>query len=366
MKLRIVPILFLTLLIVWNARAQDAVSNAQPVMTFESIIYDFGTIQEENGPVTHDFTFQNTGNSDLKIDSVKASCGCTTPGWTQTAIAPSTSGAVTARFDPKNRPGKFEKYLTVFSNTEQRITQLLIKGEVLPRPKTIVDTLVTKIGALRVKSQAFNFETITTEKPVTKVFEMYNDSTAAFSFLEPTNLPPHVQLSIEPMTLEPKTKGTITVTFDPKIKNDYGHVFDYIILNTNEPQSASKQMYTVATIEEYFPPMTEKELANAPIIAFEKLEHHFGDVPKGQSVSTTFSFTNTGKSDLFIRKSKASCGCTASQPDKTQLKPGETGTITVTYNGSGKGEITKKVTIYSNAPGNPIQGLLIKANVLVE
>lgn len=365
MKLRLVPILFLAFFFVLNGNAQDAASNAQPVMTFESIIYDFGVINEEDGPVTHNFTFQNTGNSDLKIDSVKASCGCTTPGWTQNTITPNTDGVVTARFDPKNRPGKFEKYLTVFSNTEQRITQLLIRGEVIGRQKTIADTLVTKLGALRLKSQALNFDKITTEKPITKVFEMYNDSTEAFTFLEPTNLPPHIQVAIEPMTLEAKARGTITVTYDPNIKNDYGYVFDYVILNTNEPQSASKQLYTVATIEEYFPEMTEEELAKAPVIEFEKLEHHFGDVPKGQSVSTTFSFTNVGQSDLFIRKSKASCGCTATQPDKTQLKPGETGTITVTYNGSGKGEIQKKVTIYSNAPGNPVQGLMIKANVLV-
>jgi len=57
-------------------------------ITFTEESYDFGKIAEEKGPVTHEFTFTNTGAQPLIIQSVKASCGCTTPDWTRDPVLP--------------------------------------------------------------------------------------------------------------------------------------------------------------------------------------------------------------------------------------------------------------------------------------
>ncbi len=115
------------------AAAQAEPAKKLPVITFTEITHDFGTIAEENGPATYVFEFTNTGNADLLISNVIASCGCTTPDWTKTPIAPKGKGSVTVTYNPANRPGAFTKTITVSSNVENEKNLLTIKGEVTPK-----------------------------------------------------------------------------------------------------------------------------------------------------------------------------------------------------------------------------------------
>lgn len=87
-------------------------------------------------------------------------------------------------------------------------------------------------------------------------------------------------------------------------------------------------------------------------IKFDKTLHDFGKFPEKQPVQkATFTFTNTGNQPLTITSAVASCGCTVPSYTKTPIKPGEKGTMTVTYNGKGKfpGHFKKSITIRSNA-----------------
>ncbi len=47
--------------------------HAQPQIQFESLIYDFGTFQEEDGVQNAIFNFTNTGTEPLKLINVRAS-----------------------------------------------------------------------------------------------------------------------------------------------------------------------------------------------------------------------------------------------------------------------------------------------------
>jgi uncharacterized protein DUF1573 len=46
---------------------------AEPVISFDFLIHNFGEFKEETGKVSHDFTFTNTGDDTLKLIKVKAS-----------------------------------------------------------------------------------------------------------------------------------------------------------------------------------------------------------------------------------------------------------------------------------------------------
>lgn len=86
-------------------------------------------------------------------------------------------------------------------------------------------------------------------------------------------------------------------------------------------------------------------------IKFEKLSHNFGTFTEAESIQKcTFSFTNIGEQPLVINQAVASCGCTVPEYTKTPIKPGEKGTITVTYNGKGKfpGHFKKTITVRTN------------------
>jgi hypothetical protein len=101
---------------------------AQPEMTFVEDLHNFGKIQE--GTVaTHEFRFKNTGNQPLIINSVRASCGCTTPFYTKEPVMPGKEGVITASYNSKNRPGAFHKSITVNSNAATPSYILYIKGD---------------------------------------------------------------------------------------------------------------------------------------------------------------------------------------------------------------------------------------------
>lgn len=359
MKLRNLAFIALVFIYV-NTLAQ----NDGPAITFEASTHDFGAIQEENGNVAHEFKFTNTGNAPLVIQAVKPSCGCTTPDWSKEPVLPGKTGFIRAEFNPKNRPGAFNKSLTVTTNANPAITRLYIKGNVAPKPRSIADDYPTVMGGLRVKYRSFNFGKITTEKPVTKTFNVYNDSDNAISFLDEVKAPSHIKISFNPKTIEPKSVGAIEVTYDPTIKKSLGFISDQVVLKTDESADNIKDFRAVASVEEFFPPLTPDQLAQAPKLSFEEAVHDFGTINQGDEVSTNFVFTNSGKTDLNIRDTKASCGCTVSVPDKTTLKPGESSFIKVTFNSRGRRGIQQKsVSVFSNDPSNPTQRITIKARV---
>ena len=93
-------------------------------------VHDFGDIKEADGSATHSFTVLNNGELPLVISRVIASCGCTTPEWTNEPIAPGKTGEVTVTYDTKGRPGAFVKTISVYSNGKTGNYVLTIKGDV--------------------------------------------------------------------------------------------------------------------------------------------------------------------------------------------------------------------------------------------
>lgn len=96
-----------------------------PEFNFPVKEYNFGTvIQGEK--VAYTFTFTNSGGSELIINNVKASCGCTTPKWTKQPIPPGDEGEIEIVFDSHGRNGEQKKSVKVFANTQPKTTQLRI------------------------------------------------------------------------------------------------------------------------------------------------------------------------------------------------------------------------------------------------
>ena len=95
---------------------------------------------------------------------------------------------------------------------------------------------------------------------------------------------------------------------------------------------------------------------------FEKETHDFGTIPQNQPASYDFKFSNNGDAPIIISEVKPSCGCSVAEFTKTPIKPGESGTITVTYNAAAKGPFTKQFTVKSNTK-TPVKTLAVKGNV---
>lgn len=96
---------------------------------------------------------------------------------------------------------------------------------------------------------------------------------------------------------------------------------------------------------------------------FETETHDFGKISQGTPVTYEFKFENTGTEPLIINKVESTCGCTVPEYTKTPVKPGEKGTVNVTFNAAQAAPFSKMVTIRSNAK-TPVKALYIKGTVV--
>ena len=127
--------LLLFVMAIFMAFSVSAQEQQPQIIEIAEKTYDFGTIKEEDGRVSHVFTFKNVTEGPLTIKNVRASCGCTTPAWSKEPIASGKQAQITVTYNASGRPGAFHKSVTVtLSNGTEDFTQVLfIKGKVTPK-----------------------------------------------------------------------------------------------------------------------------------------------------------------------------------------------------------------------------------------
>jgi len=107
----------------------EVANESFPVISLDREVYEFGVVNEGE-KVEYTFGFTNTGTAPLIISNVSASCGCTTPEYSNHPINPGEKGSVTVVFDSKNQVGMQQKIITVSSNADPSRINLQLIGEV--------------------------------------------------------------------------------------------------------------------------------------------------------------------------------------------------------------------------------------------
>jgi hypothetical protein len=332
-------------------------------ISFDETFFDFGTIDENKGVVTHKFEFTNTGSEPLIIQNASPSCGCTSPTWTNSPVKPGERGFVTAAFDPTGRPGTQEKYITVTSTANPKVVQLTFKVTVNQKPLSLEQQYPFPFGGIRMKNNQVIFNTIYKGEQRTNLVEIINPTDIPQA-IKIQNVPAHLKVNIPQATLAPKQTGIIEITYNSALKNDWGFTSDYLFITTNNTVDNQHYIGITANIDENFTALTAEQKSNAPVISFDNLTYDFGTIKHGDKVSHEYKFTNKGKSNLLIRKVSASCGCTAINISEQVIAPGKTGVIRADFDSTGKtGKQNKTVTVITNDPVSSKITLWIKAEV---
>ena len=156
---------------------------------------------EEAGPQSYSFEFVNSGTTDLLITRVMASCGCTTPEWTKSPVKPGEKGFVAATYDPRNRPNKFKKTVTVYTNGNPAVSVLVIEGDVVPRELTVEEIYRWPVGDIRFTSNHLAFTDVVKGEKKIRVMEVFNpsDKPVKIGF---DRVPAHIQLKAKPEVLK--------------------------------------------------------------------------------------------------------------------------------------------------------------------
>lgn len=87
-----------------------------------------------------------------------------------------------------------------------------------------------------------------------------------------------------------------------------------------------------------------------PVATWLERVHDFGVIlEQDGKVHCMMRVVNTGTEPLIIVKAQAGCGCTAIQFPQEPIQPGDTATVGITYNPSGRpGQFTKQVLVTTN------------------
>jgi hypothetical protein len=101
-----------------------------------------------------------------------------------------------------------------------------------------------------------------------------------------------------------------------------------------------------------------------PEISLLKNEFSFGKIQVGEKLSQVFHFKNTGASDLVIRDVISDCKCTQFKVDKAKIKPGEEGSITLTYSPNQESANGETLNILINAPDKGRGKVTLKGQVV--
>ena len=101
-----------------EAAERDANASKFPVIQFDKLEHDFGTIEAKTNVETV-FNYTNVGEAPLVITDIKSSCGCTVPkDWSTEPLAVGQTGHFTVKFNGSGT-NKVSKTITVTANTEK-------------------------------------------------------------------------------------------------------------------------------------------------------------------------------------------------------------------------------------------------------
>jgi hypothetical protein len=113
-------------------------ANAQAKFKFVTETIDYGTVAKGSDGVRV-FEFTNVGDEPLVISDVKSTCGCTVPEKPEGPIGPGEKGQIKVKYDTKNKVGPIRKNITVYSNADEPVKLLKIKGEVLKDGQSVLE-----------------------------------------------------------------------------------------------------------------------------------------------------------------------------------------------------------------------------------
>lgn len=323
-------------------------SFAQPAIQFSSRQHDFGSIKEVNGVVSYNFEFVNTGNAPILIKNVESSCGCTSPEWTRQPVLPGKKGFVKATFDPKDRPGYFDKTITVYSNARPAVIELKIKGTVEGKTRTVLDDYPYELSSgLRLPLEHISLMKVRKGEAKQMQIGVFNNAGKPVNVAF-TNLPPHIRMAIDPAQLANKGKANLLARYDTKLHGEYG------LNKENVTMTVDGKKYDLPVsifIEEDF---TNVDRATAPVIDADKKYYNFGTTASAQPAAYTYQLKNTGKSVLKIHRVYTNDDRVTVEIAKMEIQPGATLPLTVkTKRGAEAGKVTCLVSVISNSPSSP-------------
>jgi hypothetical protein len=336
---------------------------AQSTLVFDNVEHSFGNIRENGGRVGHSFRFRNVGKEPVVILSVTTTCGCTVAKFDRRPILPDSIGMVDITFDPMNRPGAFDKSISVRTSSENAAIRLKISGFVEERPRTIEERFPYFVGSgVRLNDNFHAFAYVEQGKPAMTTIKIINTSTKPVSLRLFEQRPCGVMQLRYPKRLEPAQQDEITIIYNVPLGGDrYGTVDAMIDFEVN-----GKHSEAFVSVTGIFVDNNDKIERNcAPKVEVMKNIVKFGAVKRHEEERIGyFTIENKGAAPLKIRSVEVlHSTVTLSLSAGDEIAVGEKREVKIRLNPLriDYGPLSERVRIVTNDPANPMRTLRVTA-----
>ena len=315
--------------IVFAALLAFAVSgaSAQRISAKHEVI-DCGNVLYEN-PVTAKFELRNKGN-DLRIDTVRTSCGCAIANYPKSVIPKGDNFIVELTFDARQL-GHFEKEAAIYSNASHKPFYIKMRGVVVDHMTDFSGVYDFALGSIRVDKNYIEFDDVNLgEMPVQRI-NIINSGSESVSPVV-MHLPNYLTASVSPTTIAPGHTGVATITLNSNKLHSYGLTQSSVYLGMfpGDKVSDDKEISVSAVLLPEFRNMSETQLANAPVMKLSTETLDLGSFGDKDEKDGTIIIENQGKSRLNISSMQMFTSGLKVRLNKSRLDPGESAKLKIT------------------------------------
>lgn len=335
----------------------------QAQLVFEPDTWDFGTIEESDGRVSHTFTGVNRGDKPLVILDIVTTCGCTVPAFSREPILPGGRTQVTVTFDPFNRPGAFAKELGVYSTERVKVAKLTVQGRVTPRPKSIEELYpVDAGGGLRLSQTLSAFSYVRPGSRVQAAVGYANTSDRMVRLDLPARESSGLLSLDYPRTIAPGERGDIGLAyFIPAAEPRYGTLRDVAEVRVDGRSNGTLLMAHGIGVDARPEPGTKSPVSELSenILKFGTVKH------AGPVLRRTFTLYNRGEGELIVRAAEHDERIATSLVPGKRVPPGGSAAVDVTLNPAkaGYGILGTHLVLITNDPVRPMRRIRVTAIV---
>ncbi len=297
----------------------DTVAFIGPRMQVDEPVFDFGRV-EQGKKVTHDFRFTNQGNRDLRVRSVKTSCGCTAAVIAADTIPPGTEGAIQATFDTKRFAGQKAKDIRVHTNDPLNpVTTLTLQGEITTEVQ--VQPAQLYLGRLQ------------RGVPTSRTVMVLYDEHKSLEITDITNANPAISVRAE----------------DARVKGKKGKALQVSVSKT-APRGALNDTITVTTTSQKKPTLSIPVAGSIEgDIRVSPPQVSFGVVRQGVGETRTVRIKNRSAQPLGIGQVRSSLDTV--KPELTEVTPGKEFELRLSITGNTEpGRIRGSIKVMTDHP----------------
>jgi len=315
---------------------------------FDTYEWDFSSIKELDGAVSHVFYLMNNSSESVKITGAIPGCSCIMATYPKEEIKPGKMAPVEVFFTPSGASGKTYRTIDIVGPRGRKLGTLSIHADVTPTDESIQKRYPTVLSqSLYVSRSAVPFGYMAHGETLSKVIYLANASSQLYKIeIEQKG---SMKLDVNtPEYLGSENEQAVLLTYTmPKDKAIDASYADTLWISINGVK-ASKPIVTSAICLEKAPASSSAPSLGIYPSQGELKKAYFSDYYTG-----TIEISNNGKSPLTIKTVEIEGDCESSVKSGTSIAPGSKVKLTV------KSKTPKaSLNLFTNDPQRPYRQII--------